>query len=48
MRLAMKSAARRRGFGPLVLVVKAGRDRMVRVVRLVDDIGDRQLQLMRP
>ena len=48
MRLAMKSAARRRGFGLLVLVIEARGDRVMRVVGLVDEIGDRQLQLMRP
>ena len=35
-------------FGLLVLVVEARRDRVVRVMRFVDNIGNRQLQLMRP
>ena len=34
----------RAGFGLLVLVVEVGRDRMVRVVDLGDEVRDRQLQ----
>ena len=36
------------GFGSLVLVKKGRCDRMMRVMRFIDDIGDRQLQLMGP
>ena len=32
----------------LILVIKARGDRVMGIVRLVDDVGDRQLQLMRP
>lgn len=32
----------------LVLVIELGADRMMRVVDLVDQFGDRELQLMRP
>ena len=36
------------GFVLLILVIKARGDRVMAIVRLVDDVGDRQLQLMRP
>ncbi len=39
-------AALRRLF--LLLVVQAAADRVMRVVNLVDEVGDRQLELMRP
>ena len=48
MRLAMKSAERNFALAALVLVIQSGRDRMVRVVRLDDEVGERQLELMRP
>src|SRR5438477_11203643 len=35
-------------FLPLVLVIEGRGDRLMRIVGFVDDIGDRQLQLMRP
>jgi len=35
-------------FGALILVIEARGDRVMGVVRLVDDIGNRQLQLIRP
>ena len=34
--------------GPLIFVIETRGDRVMRVVRLVDDVGNRQLQLMRP
>src|SRR5256885_1757447 len=34
--------------GALILVIQTRGDWVVRIVRLIDDIGDRQLQLMRP
>src|SRR5256885_721090 len=36
------------GFGPLILIIEARGDRVMPIVRLIDDISDRQLQLMRP
>src|SRR5947208_9545224 len=35
-------------FLPLVLVIEGRGDRVMRIVGFIDDIGDRQLQLMRP
>src|SRR5690348_1684411 len=35
-------------FLPLVLVIEGRSDGVMRIVRFIDDIGDRQLQLMRP
>ena len=46
MRDSTKNAARRRAASLLVLVVVAHRNRMMSVVRLDDQIGDRQLQLL--
>ncbi len=43
-----KSAARRFASLALVLVVEPGRDRVVGVVDLDDEVGDRELQLVRP
>ena len=36
------------GFGLLIFIIKAPGDRMMRIVRFGDPIGNRELQLMRP
>ena len=48
MRLWRNSSDAAQGLVLLVLVVEADRDRMVRVVRLRDEVGDGELDLMRP
>ncbi len=37
-----------RGLGFLIFVIQAARDRVMRIVNLDDEVGHRQLQLMRP